>query len=76
MTVTDVSQLVGTEVPDQYFRVQEAQAILRIGKTTIYEELRTGRLRSVKRGRSRLIPGAAIAAYQALLNFETEEAGR
>jgi excisionase family DNA binding protein len=47
--------------------------MLRLGKTAIYELIRSGRLRSVKQGRSRRIPAAAIRDYIALLE---EEAGR
>jgi hypothetical protein len=75
MTVTDLVRLATTDSPDQYFHVNEAQTILRMGKTALYQELRSGRLASVKRGRSRLIPAAAIAAYQTLLKTETTEAG-
>jgi excisionase family DNA binding protein len=56
----------------QLYRVREAQHILSVSRSYLYEELRLGRLRSVHAGRSRLIPAAAIAEYVALL--ETEDA--
>jgi excisionase family DNA binding protein len=48
--------------------------MLSLGRTVVYELLRSGRLRSVKEGRTRLIPAQAIADYVALL--ERESAGR
>jgi excisionase family DNA binding protein len=41
-----------------------------MGRTAIYELIRSGRLRSVKEGRMRLVPAAAIADYIALLETE------
>jgi len=43
---------------------------LRMSRTVIYEQLRSGRLRSVKQGRSRLIPESAVREYVALLERE------
>ncbi|WP_125911280.1 MULTISPECIES: excisionase family DNA-binding protein [Pseudonocardia] len=40
----------------------------------IYEQLRSGRLRSVRVGRTRLIPRSAIAEYVALLEREAADA--
>jgi hypothetical protein len=39
--------------------------------SVIYEQIRTGRLRTVKQGRTRLVPASAIADYIALLERET-----
>ena len=38
-----------------------------MSRSVIYEQLRAGRLRSVRQGRTRLIPAAAITDYIALL---------
>lgn len=54
------------------YRVHEATVLLSLSKSAIYEELRAGRLQSVCRGRSRLIPANAIAAYVQLLITESE----
>jgi excisionase family DNA binding protein len=54
------------------YRIQDAMRILNLGKTALYEQLRSGRLRSVKQGRSRLIPVSAIHDYVALLENEAE----
>ena len=56
------------------YRVTEAMAALSMSRSAIYEEIRSGRLRSVKRGRSRLISASAIAAYVALLEQEARAA--
>jgi len=47
--------------------------VLSLGRSVVYELIRSGRLRSVKEGRTRLIPATAIAAYVSLL--EQEAAG-
>jgi excisionase family DNA binding protein len=59
----------------QLYRVTEAMALLSLSRSVIYEQLRSGRLRSVREGRARLIPAAAIADYIALLTREAEEHG-
>jgi excisionase family DNA binding protein len=56
------------------YRVNEAMAVLSMSRSVIYEEIRAGRLRSVKRGRSRLISASAIADYVALLEQEMRAA--
>jgi excisionase family DNA binding protein len=49
-------------------------AALSMSRSAIYEEIRSGRLRSVKRGRSRLISASAMADYVALLEQEARAA--
>ena len=56
----------------QLYRVHDAMRILSMSRSVIYEQLRSGRLRSVHQGRTRLIPAAAIAEYIALLEAEAE----
>jgi len=55
------------------YRVADAMRVLSMSRTVIYEQIRSGRLRSVKQGRSRYIPESAIRAYIALLEKEAEE---
>lgn len=55
------------------YRVPEAMALLSLGRSAIYELIRTGRLRSVKEGSTRLIPAKAIDDYVNLLEKEAEE---
>lgn len=52
------------------YRVTEAMALLSMSRSVIYELIRSGRLRTVKEGRARLVPAAAIAEYVALLERE------
>jgi excisionase family DNA binding protein len=58
----------------QLYRVTDAMRLLKLSRTVIYEQLRSGRLRSVHQGRARLITAAAIREYIALLEKEAEEA--
>jgi excisionase family DNA binding protein len=58
----------------QLYRVCDAMAVLSLGRSVIYEPIRSGRLRSVTQGRSRLIPASAIAEYIALLEREARAA--
>ena len=53
------------------YRIPEAMALLGISRTVIYEQIRAGRLRAVKQGRTRLIPHSAITDYVALLEHES-----
>jgi excisionase family DNA binding protein len=72
--VISVASVSGSERLDdlQLYEVTDAMRMLRLGKTAIYELIRSGRLRSVKQGRSRRIPAAAIRDYIALLEEEAE----
>jgi excisionase family DNA binding protein len=54
----------------ELYRVTEAMTLLSLSRSVLYEELRCGRLRSVHRGRTRLVPAAAIKEYVALLEQE------
>jgi len=56
----------------QLYKVPDAMRMLNLSRTVIFELLRTGRLRSVKQGRTRLIPASAIHDYIALLEREAE----
>lgn len=67
MTVTALS---GPESDLFLYEVPEVMAMLRLSRSVIYELIRSGRLRSVKQGRSRRIPARAIREYIALLEQE------
>jgi excisionase family DNA binding protein len=45
------------------YRVEEVCIILSLGRTHLYDEIRTGRLRSVKIGKSIRIPAEALTEY-------------
>lgn len=47
--------------PDRLLSVEEASRALGVGRSALYNELASGRLRSIKVGRRRLIPSGAIA---------------
>jgi excisionase family DNA binding protein len=50
------------ELPD-LLTVAEVKQFLRIGKNAAYELLAAGRLRSIRVGRRRLVPKAAVARF-------------
>ncbi len=58
----------------QLYRVPDAMRILSMSRSVIYEQLRSGRLRSVHQGRARRIPASAITEYIALLEHEARSA--
>ncbi|WP_327009884.1 helix-turn-helix domain-containing protein [Dactylosporangium sp. NBC_01737] len=47
-------------------KLPEAMEQLSMSRSVIYEQIRAGRLRTVTQGRTRLVPGTAIADYVAL----------
>ena len=47
---------VKSEVVPLLYRVDEAAAALRLSRSSVYELIRSGQLRSVKHGRRRLVP--------------------
>ncbi|MFH8793304.1 helix-turn-helix domain-containing protein [Streptomyces sp. NPDC017941] len=54
--------------------VEVAAELLGIGRTAAYDEIRLGRLRTVRRGRRRLVPSEWIDEYVELLKREAEAA--
>ncbi|MFE3639277.1 helix-turn-helix domain-containing protein [Streptomyces sp. NPDC059168] len=56
------------------YRPEEAATALGIGRSLVYEEIRLGRLQTVRIGRRRLIPPEYIAQYVELLKREAEAA--
>jgi excisionase family DNA binding protein len=56
--------------PKVLYRIPEAMRLLSMSRTVIYEQIRAGRLRSVRQGRARLVPAAAITEYVELLEAE------
>ena len=57
-----------TAVPAVLYSVDEAAVALRLSRSALYELIRSGRLRSVKSGRRRLVPVAALGEYVAGLD--------
>jgi excisionase family DNA binding protein len=58
------------------YRIPDAMRLLSMSRSVIYEQFRSGRLRSVHQGRTRLIPDTAIRDYIALLETESEGANQ
>ena len=56
----------------ELYRVADAMVVLSMSRSVLYEQIRTGRLRSVTQGRTRLIPASAITDYIALLECEAQ----
>jgi excisionase family DNA binding protein len=56
------------------YEIREAMTLLSMSRSVIFNNIKSGRLRSVKEGRARLIPAAAIDEYVALLEREAEAA--
>lgn len=50
-------------VPVVLLSVDEASRALRLSRSMIYELIRSGRLRTVKQGRRRLVPVVALTEY-------------
>jgi excisionase family DNA binding protein len=56
---------VSPDAPDRLLSVDEAAALLGIGRSMLYELVAAQRIRSIKVGRRRLIPSGAIADFAA-----------
>jgi excisionase family DNA binding protein len=56
------------------YDVDETVIVLRLSRRYLYQEIRAGRLRTVKAGRARRIPADAIAEYVRLLEQEAQVA--
>jgi hypothetical protein len=52
------------------YKVADAMRVLRMSRSVIYEQIRAGRLRTVKQGRATFITAAALADYITLLEQE------
>lgn len=72
--VTLVQESTARQLDVQLYKVSDVMQALSMSRTVVFELLRTGRLRSVKQGRIRLIPASAIREYIALLEKEAEAA--
>lgn len=69
-TLSDTLSASGT----QLYRVNDAMRVLSLSRSAVYRLIRSGRLRTVNEGRTRLVPASAIADYIALLEQEAEVA--
>ncbi|QSY50182.1 MULTISPECIES: helix-turn-helix domain-containing protein [Streptomyces] len=55
------------------YSVASASQILNIGRSHAYDEIRLGRLRTVRSGRRRLVPIEYIEEYVELLKSEADD---
>lgn len=58
------------------YDIPEAAALLSLSRTVVYDQMTAGRLRSVRQGRARRIPAAAILDYVTLLQNEAAQEAR
>ncbi len=49
------------------YRVSDVVAVLNLSRSVVYELIRSGRLKTVKEGRTRLVPADAVSQYVDLL---------
>lgn len=49
--------------PERLLSIDQAAELLGVGRTRVYAELASGRLRSVTAGRRRLVPSSAIRDF-------------
>jgi excisionase family DNA binding protein len=61
------------EGPEVLYRIPAVMRMLSLSRSVIFEQLRSGRLDSVRQGRARLIPASAITEYIALLKKEATQ---
>lgn len=64
------SEAAGSGLPVMLVRPEDAARVLGVGRTKVYELMRTGALRSVRLDGSRRIPVAALAEFVARLEAE------
>jgi excisionase family DNA binding protein len=73
MTVTDPAAQPGQQSGGtRLYRIHEVLQLLPLSRSVLYEQIRSGRLRSVKQGRARLVSEKAIRDYIALLETEAQ----
>ncbi|MDJ0346338.1 helix-turn-helix domain-containing protein [Streptomyces sp. H10-C2] len=68
LSVEQVAEPLGTTA--RLHRVEVVARILGVARSTVYEEIRLGRLRTVQIGRRRLVPTEYVDAYVELLKGE------
>ena len=61
---------VDYSIPPVLYRVEEAAEAMRLSRSAVYELIRSEQLRTVKIGRRRLVPIAALAECVAMLAGE------
>ena len=57
------------------YRIPDVMSVLNMSRSVIYEQIRAGRLHTVKQGRRRYVTAAGITDYVALLEREASSHG-
>ena len=60
----------------QRYTIEEGIAYLRSSRRTLFEDIRNGRIQTIKEGRRRFIPGSEIARRSRLPQEPSESDGR
>lgn len=61
--MSTTAKMTASSVAPVVYRVDEAAEALRISRDTIYELIRSGRLRTIKVGTRRLVPLVSLHEY-------------
>lgn len=69
-----IGAAAGTAMQPRLFTIEDAAKLCGVGRSLAYEEIRLGRLRTVRIGRRRLVPLKYIDEYVELLMRESESA--
>jgi Helix-turn-helix domain len=72
--VTGIGERRGEPVGPHLYKITDAVRVLRMSRSIIYEQIKAGRIRTVKQGRATFITAAALADYIALLEQEAKAA--
>ncbi|OIV37857.1 hypothetical protein BIV57_08830 [Mangrovactinospora gilvigrisea] len=67
-------EAVALDLAPRLHRVEVAAHLIGVKRSTAYEEIRLGRLRTVRVGRRRLVPTEYIEEYIDLLKREADQA--
>ena len=62
--------------PERLFSIDEAAAALHVARSTLYQLIGAGELRTIKVGRRRLVPASSIAGLTAAPGSEHEDGRR
>jgi excisionase family DNA binding protein len=62
--------MTATEPAPVMYRISTVIKLTGLSRSVIYEQIRAGRLRTVKQGRATLVTDAALADYVRLLEHE------
>ena len=73
MSTRQVTEAPAPSPAKKLYRIPEAMRLLSLSRSVLYEQIRAGRLRTVRQGRTGLVPARAINDYVQLLEHEARE---